>query len=118
MNENWVFFSGGMYFKQVLKKAIENGSLGLTAGGDVVMLDANGGLIARAPLSQTALKLSDMVGDTIKIGGERYSVGFAPPMKSSAGFAGGMEYAARPDVQAGKQRREQLKAILANMGVR
>lgn len=118
MNENWIFVSNGMTIGMGLKIRAKNGTLGITSTTELILFDDNGVIIDRAPVAQIVFKFSSFVGDSIIINGHKWPLSFVPPMKTgpfSGGLVAGMEYGMREDVIAGRQKREEFKALIERM---
>lgn len=113
MSENWIFVSDGMQIGTGMKPKAKNGTLGVTAAEELVLIDDNGQELDRAPVAQVVFKFSMFLGDSIKINGHKWPLSFVPPMKTGPfSSGGGVEYGMREDVKAGNQRRDELKALV------
>ena len=116
MNSDWIFVSTGMQIGLGIKTKAKNGTLGVTSSEELLLYDDNGQVLDRAPVAQTVFKFSTLVGDSVQMNGHKWPLSFVPPMKtglfSGGGIVGGMEYAAREDVKAGNQKREEFMILI------
>ena len=115
MSSDWIFVSRGMQIGLGLKTKAKNGTLGITSLRELLLYGDNGEVIDRAPIAQIIFKFSAFSGDSVQMNGHKWPLSFVPPMKTgpfSGGLVGGMAYAAREDVKAGNQKREEFKLLI------
>ena len=118
MNSDWIFISHGMQVGLGIKVKAKNGTLGITSSKELLLYGDNGEIMDRAPISNIVFKFSSFSGDSVTINGRKWPLSFVPPMNTgpfSGGLVGGMEYAARDDVKAGKQKREEFKVLIEKL---
>lgn len=129
MDSDWLFVSNGVTIGLGLKAKAKNntGTVGITSAKELILYNGNGEVIDHAPLAQVVAKFSNMTGDSVKINDNKYILAFIPPMKTSksliagalggavGAFAAGMNEGQRPEVQVGRQKREEFKALVERL---
>ncbi|MDR0957000.1 MAG: hypothetical protein LBM09_00245 [Candidatus Nomurabacteria bacterium] len=124
MNADWIFVGNGVRIGNNIKAKAKNGTVGVTSMRELYIYGDNGEIIDHAPIMQTIIKFSNVTGDSVKMNGNKYMLAFVPPIKTSTsimhgmlggavgGFVAGLNESQRPEVQFGRQKREEFKALI------
>ncbi|MDR1797382.1 MAG: hypothetical protein LBR44_08095 [Clostridiales Family XIII bacterium] len=89
MDQQWVYFCGGVRLIEGVKQRATSGYIGINAQHELVLFDNKGEEFDRAPVRAVEMKFS-MMANSLKTPGHKYNVVFHPLGQEIGGAVGGL----------------------------
>jgi len=113
MDEDWIYFCGGMRLIEGIKQRATSGYIGITSHSEVVLFNNKGDEFDRAPVTACEMKFN-LMANTLKLPEHKYNVVFHPLSqeigRAVGGALGGImrSYSYGEDSRSEKEKRKQF----------